>query len=71
MSADVHQLPLPQPENIPARFRAMMSALVQQRNATADEVANLCGDLAEANEEIARLKVRIAELEGPKDQATS
>lgn len=58
-------LPLLQPEkiDIPPRFAAMMNALAQQRNQTADEVANLCGDLAEAREEIVTLKARIEELE--------
>lgn len=58
-------LPLLQPEkvDIPARIQAMLNALVSQRNATADEVVNLCGDLAEAREKIAKLEARIKELD--------
>jgi hypothetical protein len=58
-------LPLLQPESLdlPARVTAMLNALVQQRNQTADEVVNLCGDLADAREKIATLEKRIAELE--------
>lgn len=56
-------LPLLQPEklDIPTRYAAMLNALVQQRNQTADEVANLCGDLAEAREKIAELEAKLAE----------
>lgn len=49
-------LPLPLTEPISPRLKAMFDALVAQRNATADEVVNLCGDLAEAREEIRLLK---------------
>ena len=56
-------LPMAQPVDLPTRFKAMVNALASQRNQTADEVVNLVGDLAQANEEIATLKARIAELE--------
>ncbi len=51
-------LPLLQPEKLdaPARLSAMLNALKMQRDATADEVVNLCGDLAEAREKIAKLE---------------
>lgn len=40
----------------------MLNALVQQRNQTADEVANLCGDLAEAREKIVELEAELEKL---------
>lgn len=57
-------LPLLQPEkaDVPVRYAAMLNALVQQRNQTADEVANLCGDLAEARERIATLEAEVEKL---------
>lgn len=55
----------PEPETVPfKRFMAMCSALTAQRNATADEVVNLCGDLAELRAENARLKEEIERLKG-------
>ena len=60
-------LPLLQPEktDVPARIAAMLSAMKQQRDATADEVVNLCGDLADARAEIEKLKEQIAKFTDP------
>lgn len=55
-------LPLLQPEKISPRIAAMLSAMKAQRDATADEVVNLCGDLAEAREKIAKLESELEAL---------
>lgn len=69
---EVVQMPMPQPdkegEPIPyRRAMAMMQTLAAQRNATADEVANLVGDLADKNAEIAKLKAELEALRTPDD----
>ncbi len=56
-------LPLLQPEKVSARITAMLTAMKAQRDATADEVVNLCGDLSEAREKIAALEAKLAEYE--------
>lgn len=56
-------LPLLQPEKVSERITAMLNALKAQRDQTADEVVNLCGDLAEAREKIAALEAKLATLE--------
>lgn len=64
------KLPMPQPADFSDRVKAMLNALVAQRNQTADEVVNLAGDLAEARREIADLKERLAKYEdaGPRSE---
>lgn len=45
------------------RLNAMLDALVQQRNQSADEIVRLVGDLAEMQGQLAAAQARIAELE--------
>lgn len=57
-------LPMVTPEQpLPARVTAMLNALKQQRDQTADEVVNLAGDLADMRDEMKQKDARIAELE--------
>mgnify|MGYP001617496380 CR=1 FL=1 len=62
-------LPLLQPmpiAGVSKRIESMLNALKAQRDATADEVVNLCGELSEAREKITAQEARVKELEEPK-----